>query len=264
MELGAALNYFDTDDKQCYKNQNVMLSFFDVKNLYRFYEHDSEHAFDWLKENNINVISVHIPNQCALPGLIKLACGLINKNIKDKLIIMHPPNKHYPLSNVELQIINDDLEINNAYLCWENFSWHRKKWLRSPFEIAELCSKWSRFKMTFDTSHIDDNDYWLRLETMQFLSKYIKVIHLSNRVLEYKHQRKISEINKYEGSDDYGQHLPPTKGELKLESFIKTIKKQLSWDGQIIIEMMPCYDKVIDEQIKIVSKWINSDAICHT
>ena len=252
MLVGAALNYFDTNDKLQYTNQNVMLSCFDINNLPKFDDQYSE----WAAQNNIKVISMHLPNKAIFPDCVKLATSLIDKSITEKLLIIHPPFKNYPVNNIELKIMHSTLEDYNAYLCWENFPWKREKWLRSPYEIAELCAKYDRFKLTFDTSHIDNADYWLNLETMRYLRKFIKVIHLSNRTFSKKRD-KIGEIQQYRNEDDYGCHLPVAKGDLRLEPFIKTLVYQLHWDGQIIIEMMPCYDLQVKKQIEIVTQWIS-------
>jgi hypothetical protein len=82
--------------------------------------------------------------------------------------------------------------------------------------------------MTLDTTHIED--VWYDHKIIRFLLQYTSVIHLSNR------------------ASGIGEHLPfnHVKGELPLIKFVRELKYQYKWSGDIVLEYMPEYhDKLI-------------------
>lgn len=110
-------------------------------------------------------------------------------------------------------------------LCIETFNWRRHKVLRSPLDIIQAIWKYGRsnLSMTLDTTHIED--VWYDHKIMRFLLQYTSVIHLSNRAA------------------GIGEHLPfnHPKGELPLVKFVRELKHQYKWSGDIVLEYMPEY-----------------------
>jgi hypothetical protein len=90
--------------------------------------------------------------------------------------------------------------------------------------------------MTIDTSHIED--VWFDHRIMDYLLKFTKVIHLSNR------------------AKGLGSHLPfnHTDGEINLISFVKELKYRYKWSGTIVLEYMPDYHTKLIKNCKYVEK----------
>jgi len=109
-------------------------------------------------------------------------------------------------------------------LCVENFQWRRKKPLRSPLEIDYMCHSYinEKIRMTFDTSHAEH--IWFDHKIMSFIINSISIIHLSNRIGKQ-------------------QHMPFNiqNGDLNLIKFVKQLKRQYKWSGDIVLEYMGDY-----------------------
>lgn len=112
----------------------------------------------------------------------------------------------------------------DAELCIENFQHRKKKELRNILYIIEECIRYDtpRLRACFDTSHAEE--HWFNPQILQYMLKYISVIHLSNR----KGKR---------------QHMPfnITNGDLRLVSFIQELKNNYNWSGDIVLEYMEEY-----------------------
>ena len=80
-------------------------------------------------------------------------------------------------------------------------------------------------KMVIDTSHIEE--IWMSHMIMPTLLRHTSVIHLSN-------QSKEKAI---------GKHLPfnHPEGMFNLVSFVRMLKHNYKWEGDLVLEYMPEY-----------------------
>ncbi len=185
------------------------------------------------------------------------------KNKKDKILSKLEDNPkirivHLPLQTLKIPVTEIDELINDIFIrtgcvnfvvhpnrgiekflryfqkkspqiiCVETFAWRRKKALRTPLEIIDVCRWYNSAYMTIDTCHIED--IWFDHKIMSYLLKYTKVIHLSNR------------------AKGFGSHIPfnHPHGELKLVSFVRELKFKYKWSGYIVLEYMAEYqDKLL-------------------
>ena len=141
-------------------------------------------------------------------GVLKLGCTRF---------VIHPNKNIY-------QFVDHFLKSSfpMCQLCVETFQWRKKKEIRGPLEILELCvNKFPKIAMTLDTSHIES--IWFDHRIMPMLLKYTTVIHLSNR------------------ARGHGQHMPfnSPHGELKLVGFVRDLKHRYNWTGDLVLEYMP-------------------------
>lgn len=114
-------------------------------------------------------------------------------------------------------------EIEGVTLCVETFPYRNKKKIRTPIDIMEWCIRYPGLNMVIDTSHIEE--IWMNHMIMPSLLKYTSVIHLSNK------------------SKEFGQHLPfnHPKGIHNLVKFVRDLKYNYKWNGDLVLEYMPEY-----------------------
>lgn len=196
----------------------VHLGIYKVNN----YERLKNNIVKTARENNIDVRGIHLPIDCLRYSLQKVReiIMFFRAELGCSKFVIHP-NKNI------VKFI--PFFLNNCYgieLCIENFQWKRKKPFRSPLEIYEVCLQSDFLKMTFDTSHAEE--IWFDHKVFSFFAHKVSVVHLSNR----------------SGKE---QHKPFNcgDGELNLVSFVKVLKRNFNWSGDIVLEYMPEYfDKV--------------------
>ena len=199
---------------------------------YDIYNEKKEKIFNDIIQNKINVNVVHLPLD-TLKISHNLTLSMIT-NFYDILkctkFVIHPNKgiKDYLTSFVNI-VTNE-----NINLCIETFAWKRNKVFRSPLEICEVCSN-PRFSMTIDTSHIEN--IWFDYRIMNYLLQYTSVIHLSNR----------------KGKE---QHMPfnVDGGNLDLVKFVKDLKNQYNWGGDIVLEYMPDYSYKLKSNIAYINE----------
>jgi hypothetical protein len=139
--------------------------------------------------------------------------------------VIHPNKGIRTFVGGYMQTISPYYDIE---LSIETFGWKSNKSLRSPLEITEFINSVNNrgrdpLSMTIDTTHIED--VWFDYKIMRHLLKYTSVIHLSNR------------------AKGVGQHLPfnDPRGELELVKFVRELKHQYKWSGDIVLEYMGEY-----------------------
>jgi hypothetical protein len=186
-----------------------------------------------VQSNNIVVNVVHLPINCLsfdfqqtinVVKLFKKVCGCYK-------YVIHPNRNIRDFLNF---FINDAVS-DNLELCIETFQWRRRKPLRSPLDIYEACLSSPNFKITFDTSHVED--VWFDHKIFKFLAPKISVIHLSNRTGRHQHKP-------FNCSD----------GDLNLESFVKLLKRNYNWEGDIVLEYMAEYSDKIYGNLSYLEK----------
>jgi len=115
-------------------------------------------------------------------------------------------------------------ETEGRKLCIETFPYKKKKHIRSPLDIMEWCIHYPEaLKMVIDTSHIEE--IWMSHMIMPTLLRHTSVIHISNK------------------SKQLGQHLPfnHPDGDFNLVSFVRKLKHNYKWEGDLVLEYMPDY-----------------------
>lgn len=227
------------DDDSRYNNlknlhKNIQLALFH----YETYKNKKNEIFEFINNNKINVRVTHLPIDSLRVDFV-LIYDMINeiyKNTKCETYVIHP-NKL-----IEPFMCSFTAEVQNPLinLSLETFQWRKKKVFRSPLEIIEACNTYGygRINMTIDTSHLEEN--WFNYMIMNYLLKYTKVIHLSNR-------------------RDRSQHMPFNipNGDLDLVTFIKDIKRRYKWSGDIVLEYMPEYNYKLETNIKYIEKLLS-------
>lgn len=181
-----------------------------------------------IKERNIQVRVVHLPIDCLslkFDVIIELM-DFFFYNIDNQKFVIHPNRGITKFANYFVVLKKD------YKLCIENFMWKRKKELRSPLQIYNICQQSLNLKMTFDTSHAET--IWFEHKIFSYFLPKISVVHLSNRVNKKGH-RPFS----VEG------------GELNLVSFVGKLRKSYMWSGDIVLEYMSEYAE------KLPKNWIH-------
>lgn len=264
MKIGASIFYSQNDPFEIfldrlrthYKGLPLQLGFwgtgvvdFAIKNNLK----------DRLRENSNRVISVHSPNieDWQFYDMIKKCADFIDE--EEKIVTLHPGKKPIELRSIQgwnIWLANEKISVG-----YENFPYRSKKWLRTPMDICNLCYRFQNFKFTMDTSHVDEEFYFSR-KFLKYALPYIQVIHISNKISRESIRKKdcyspehfllISDLLK--SSSHSGQHRPLGKGELNLQKFVNELKF-LGYQGQVILELMPCYDDVIQKQYELLVSW---------
>lgn len=186
-----------------------------------------------IKDNKIQVNVVHLPinSLSQEPESNIEMMDLLNNELLCEKFVIHPNRGivqflHY--------FIN---KKSNYQLCIENFPWRRRKELRSPLEIHDICKTSDNLKIAFDTSHAEE--VWFDHKVFKYLVDKISVIHLSNRVGKKQHQ-PFNEVN----------------GDLQLVSFVKQLKRMFNWNGDIVLEYMPEYSSYLYRNLDYLERLI--------
>jgi hypothetical protein len=199
---------------------------------------DDDLAF--LEQSNINVNVVHLPLDSLKqdPGNIMDMMYKIHEAVGTRKFVIHP-NK-FILSFVD-HFIENLGEYPRFKLCIENFQWRKKKVLRTPLDIFNLCiQNPQHIGICLDTSHAEE--MWLDPKILHtILRPYTEVIHLSNR---NKKERK--------------QHMPfnSSKGDLQLMGFVNYLKN-IKWNGDLVLEYMPEYQNKIYKNYHFLKEYLN-------
>ncbi len=217
--IRASISYgFGEDNK--YKLKNIPCDIQLAMYKYELYQNNKEEIFKTIKDNNIFVNVVHLPldsfkiDSKDLLGMIE-EC---RSHFGCLIFVLHP--------NRGIENFIGDFRYSNidANLCIENFPWKRKKVFRSPLEITQVCHTYDmeNLSMVLDTSHTEE--IFFDYKIMSHLLQYTSVIHLSNKIGKK-------------------QHLPFNiqNGDLNLVGFVKNLKNQYNWSGDIVLEYMPAH-----------------------
>jgi len=188
---------------------------------YALWEENADEIVNSLYQNSIRVNAIHLPLD-ALKQPIDKILDLIRigeSTLFCKKFIIHP-NKGIAFFIQSFLATSID-----ATLCVENFQHRTKKEFRNILYIIENCIQHNtpRLKVCLDTSHTED--LWFHPHIMQYILKYVSVIHLSNR------------------KKGKGSHLPfnMPDGDLNLVGFVKELTNRYHWKGDIVLEYMPEY-----------------------
>jgi len=187
-----------------------------------------------IKDNEIQVNVVHLPlnSLSQEPESTIEMMDLLNNELLCEKFVIHP-NKgivqflHY--------FINE--KRSHYQLCIENFPWRRRKELRSPLIIHDICKTSDNLKIAFDTSHAEE--VWFDHKVLKYLVDKISVIHLSNRMGKKQHQP-----------------FNVTNGDLQLESFVKQLSRIFQWNGDIVLEYMPEYSSYLYRNLDYLQRLI--------
>ena len=203
---------------------------------YQLYEKYRDDILNKLKDS-AQVLAVHLPLDTMRAGSKKIFTMMqeIHEETECENFVIHP-NKG---------IIDFLVEFNESkiplVLCIETFNWRRHKPLRSPLDIIQTIMQYTQgnMAMTLDTSHMED--VWFDHKIMRFLLQYTCVIHLSNRAV------------------GIGEHLPfnHSKGDLPLIKFVRELKHQYKWEGNIILEYMPEYHDKLIKNAKYIERLLS-------
>ena len=181
-----------------------------------------------IKDNKKQVNVVHLPIDSLsqeTENIIEIMDRFKNELLCEKFVI-HP---NRGITKFLYYFI--DKREGDYQLCIENFSWKRKKELRSPLEIYDMCKNSDYLKITFDTSHAEE--IWFDHKIFKYLVNKISVIHLSNRVGKKQHQP-----------------FNIATGDLQLVSFVKQLKNIFDWNGDIVLEYMPECSSYLDRDFE--------------
>ena len=220
--IDVSISYGFTEDNK-YKLEEIPTKIQLAIYKYKLYEENKKYILEKL-EGKINVRVVHLPLDT-----MKTDSKLIFK-MMDEIYARTGCEKYIIHPNKGIQEFVDDFIRSGmpVMLCVETFNWRRHKVYRSPLDIIEAIVTLPNVWMTLDTTHIED--IWFDHRIMGFLLKYTKVIHLSNR------------------ANGIGEHLPfnHPNGVLPLVRFVRDLKYQYKWGGDIVLEYKTAYhDKLI-------------------
>lgn len=137
-----------------------------------------------------------------------------DNNIINTALTLHPKYK-IDLDYSGFNLMLENLPINLT-IALENFPYKRKKTLRTPLDIVEVCTKYSHFSMNFDLAHLQYYDLWLDDKILPHLLKHTSIIHLSNR-------------------SSGKTHTPIKEGDIDIEKFLKKLIDE-KWNGNIFLE----------------------------
>lgn len=184
-----------------------------------------------IKDKNIQVRVVHLPIDCLSLkfNVIVELMDFFSYNIYSQKFVIHP-------NRGITKFINYFVACKKGYeLCIENFMWKRKKELRSPLQIYNICQQSPNLKITFDTSHA--KPVWFEHEIFSYFLPKISVVHLSNRVDRKGHQP-----------------FSVKDGELNLVGFVGKLRKTYQWSGDIVLEYMSEYTEKLPKNWSHLNK----------
>ena len=192
------------------------------------------HLAQKLREWKVKTISAHLPVDLDFKNLDEVRNYTIaiykefleNNNIGNISLTLHPKYKmKLDYSAFNLPVFNLP---PNLVISIENFPYKRKKSLRTPLDIVEICIKHYHFFMTLDLAHLQHYNLWLDEKILQHLLKYTSIIHLSNR-------------------SGGKTHIPIKEGDINIERFLNNLKTN-KWNGDIFLEYGISYkDKLLKD-----------------
>ena len=207
----------------------IQLSVFKLE----IYKELKKKAIKIIKDNKIQVNVVHLPVDLLSqePESTIEMMDLLNNELFCEKFVVHP-------NRGIVQFLHYFINKKSDYqLCIENFPWKRRKELRSPLVIHDICKTSDNLKIAFDTSHAEE--VWFDHKVFKYLVDKISVIHLSNRTGKKQHQP-----------------FNVTNGDLQLESFVKQLKKIFNWNGDIVLEYMPEYSSYLYRNLDYLQRLI--------
>lgn len=236
MRLGisAFINQNDNEFLNQYSGCNLQIGFY-KKDHFNFAR--KNHLPQRLKEWKVKIISVHLPVDLDFRNLDEIrdyAVAAYKEFLSEDnaCLTLHPKHKidlDYFAFNLMLENLSANLTI-----ALENFPYKRKKSLRTPLDIIEVCTKCNRFFMTLDLGHLQYYDLWLDDKILPYILKYTRIIHLSNR-------------------SGGKTHTPIKEGDINIEKFLNDLKAS-KWDGDIFLEYGMNYkDKLLKDL-----EWVKS------
>lgn len=210
--------------------KNIQLSLYKME----LFSTNKDQILKSLDENNTNVRVLHLPIDCLRfesRNVFDLIT-LFKEKYQCRRFVIHP---NRGINEFVYKYVAEN-KFRDAILCIENFPYKKRKVIRTPIEIIELCSKFLNIRMTFDTSHADK--IWFSHMILPTILKYTEVIHLSNR----------NEIEKK-------QHLPinSPEGDLNINKFLNDLKMN-RWDGDVVLEYMPEYSNKLEKNAIFVKR----------
>jgi len=140
--------------------------------------------------------------------------------LKAPLVVIHPPYMQGYTSNAGRKLVSylsrEQNKQNDFLITLENFEKDNKQTYRSLEKLKEILDRFN-LNLTFDTTHVGISNYNL-FEAYEIFKDKIKNIHLSNQ-------------------NAGAEHLPPFKGELPLNEFLKKLKFD-NYKGTITLELL--------------------------
>jgi len=217
-------------DEESIKNIDYMNVFLQIS-IFKtsIFQENKELILDSLSKNKDKIKVIHLPIDCLsvlnVHDLIELIDEL-SFSSDCQYFVIHPNKGIIQFTNYFLRH-----RIGRYNLSIETFQWRKKKELRSPLNIYEICLQSNSLSITFDTSHV--SDVWFNHEIIPFLLSKISVIHLSNRIGKQ-------------------QHLPFNiqNGDLNLVSFVRELKYKYKWYGYIVLEYMKQHSSYLHKNLK--------------
>lgn len=188
-------------------------------------------ASEELRKNKIEVVVVHLPIDCA--RLTPYEIFEIMDYYKDQHGVMK--FVIHPNQGIE-KFVNDFAIRTPIYeLCIENFQWRRKKPLRTPLNIHDMCRLADNIKMAFDTSHAED--IWFDKKIFSYFIDKVSIIHLSNRTGKIKHKP-----------------FNCMDGDINLVAFVRDLRREYDWSGVLVLEYSKDYRHKLYENIAYLEK----------
>lgn len=211
-----------------YSGYNLQIGFY-KKSDFDFAS--KNHLGQKLKDQETKVISAHLPVDLDFKNSDEIEYYTIATckefSLQDNVLLTLHPKYKVDLDYSELNTRLDRLSFN-LKIGLENFPWKKKKTLRSPLDITEVCSKYNHFSMTLDLAHLEYYDLWLDEKILGYLLRYTSIIHLSNK-------------------RGHKGHIPIREGKINIEQFLKELIKN-KWNGNIFLEYGIDYkDRLIED-----------------
>lgn len=253
MRLGisAFINQNNNNFLKEYSGHNLQIEFY-KKNDFDFAR--KSHLAQKLKEWNVKIISAHLPVDLDFKNLNEIQDHIIatyqeflennnaamsffqDNNIINTALTLHPKYK-VDLDYSSFSIMLENLPANIT-IALENFPYKRKKTLRTPLDIVEICAKYNHFSMTLDLAHLQYHNLWLDDRILSHLLKYTSIIHLSNR-------------------SGGKTHIPIKEGDINIERFLNNLKIN-KWNGDIFLEYRINYKDKLLKDLEWVKEFLKS------
>jgi len=178
--ISAFINQNNNDFLKEYSECNLQIGFC-KKNDFDFAR--KNHLAQKLKEWEVKVISTHLPIDLDFKNLDEVRDFTVATHqefLEDNAVLTIHPKRKIDLDYSGFNIMLENLPAN-LIIAIENFPYKRKKTLRTPLDIVEVCTKYSHFSMNFDLAHLQYYNLWLDDKILPHLLKYTRIIHLSNK-----------------------------------------------------------------------------------
>ena len=204
----------------------------DVQLFFRakyFYEINHKEVNSLLKNNGVNVVSLHYPTvrEAVLPNL-----DILRQAYNQRLFTFHPTQETLEDACIDFSKLEKSLSQMDVELSLENLP-SRKSWCNDPSNLYFIARELASFSVTYDTTHLPGE-----IDAIQGIEENLtSVVHLSNAKYGLKTR----------------DHLPLEQGERDLISFLKHLKK-LSYSGQIILEYRKQKPDFLKQEIAKISK----------